>query len=297
MHCKSLFIIAVTIAVMACGCTSATAPEADSTAATRTVTDDYSRTVQVPTHPRRIVSTSPAVTEILFAIGADSLLVGRTDFCVYPLEAQRITSIGGISNLNVENILALSPDLVISGSMIPKKSAMQLDKMGIPAVHVIEKQRFDGLYDNIRTIGALAGHAAKADSLATALHRIMDSLRRDSVALPVSAYYVVGYGNTGNFTACGNTFIDDIITLAGGRNIAHDLQGWSYSLEALLDADPDYIVIRREDSASFCRTAPYSSLTAVRRGRVIAIESGIIDLQVPRNIDAVLLLRQRFSAH
>lgn len=109
-------------------------------------------------------------------------------------------------------------------------------------------------------------------------------------------YYVVGFGPTGNFTAGGNTFIDDIIRLAGGRNLAHDITGWSYSLESLIQNDPDYIVVRREDSAAFCHTQPYTQLTAVKEGRVIGIESGTMDLQVPRNIDAILYLRSRIKS-
>ena len=77
--------------------------------------------------------------------------------------------------------------------------------------------------------------------------------------------------------------------------MAEDITGWSISLETLMDADPDYIIIRREDSAAFCRMSPYNRLTAVKKGKVIAMESGMIDLQVPRNIDAILMLRRRIG--
>lgn len=258
-----------------------------------TFTDDYGRTVQVPGHPARIVSTSPAVTEILFALGAGDRLVGRTDFCTYPAQAAAVESIGGISNLNIEKVLSLSPDIVISGSMIPKKSTLQMEKMGVPTVCVIEQPRFDGLYDNIRKIGGLIGRPASADSLISCLQQEMDRLPAIDTDSRPSVYYVVGFGGAGNFTAGGSSFINDIISLGGGRNIAADIQGWNYSLEALLNADPDFIVIRREDSARFCRTRPYSQLGAVRQGRVIGIESGCIDIQVPRNISAIQTLRNR----
>ena len=81
--------------------------------ATVAFTDDYNRTVQVPKAPQRVVSTSPAVTEIIYALGGGDILVGRTDFCSYPPEALQIESIGGISNLNVEKIVSLNPDIVI----------------------------------------------------------------------------------------------------------------------------------------------------------------------------------------
>ena len=111
-----------------------------------------------------------------------------------------------------------------------------------------------------------------------------------------SCYYVVGFGSSGNFTAGGNTFINDIIRMAGGQNIAEKSEGWTFSIEALMDADPDFVLIRAEDSALFCQTAPYSRLTAVKKGRLIALEEGILDLQVPRNIELVRCLKSRFEA-
>ncbi len=259
-----------------------------------TVTDDYGRTVVVPAEPQRVVSLSPAVTEIIYALGAQDILVGRTDFCEYPPEAQDIPSIGGISNLNIEKILSLDPDLVISGSMVGKKVTDQMDQMGVPMVCVIEKPRFEALYDNIAAIGKLVGKEAAADSLNAVLKDRASQLPTNHYPLP-TVYYVVGFGAGGNFTAGGNTFINDIIRMAGGRNIAEDIDGWSYSLEALVKEDPDYIIVRREDSAAFCSMKPYYNLSAVKKGHVIGIVSGTLDLQVPRNIDAILYLRNRMN--
>ncbi len=267
---------------------------ADKQSGNDTVTDDYGRTVVVPAGPQRVVSLSPAVTEIIYALGAQDILVGRTDFCEYPPEAQAIPSIGGISNLNIEKILSLDPDLVISGSMVGKKVTDQMDQMGVPMVCVIEKPRFEALYDNIAAIGKLVGREHEADSLNTLLKDRASQLPTTHYPLP-TVYYVVGFGAGGNFTAGGNTFINDIIRMAGGRNIAEDIDGWSYSLEALVKEDPDYIIVRREDSAAFCGMKPYYNLGAVKEGQVIGIESGTLDLQVPRNIDAILYLRERMN--
>ncbi len=269
-------------------------------AITDTVTDDYGRTVVVPAQPQRVVSLSPAVTEIMFALGADDILVGRTDFCEYPDEASQIPSIGGISNLNIEKILSLKPDLVISGSMVGKKVTDQMDAMGTPMVCVIEKPNFEALYDNIKAIGRLVGKEHEADIIVDSLKWKVERLLADTTLSTLnsqlsSCYYVVGFGPSGNFTAGGNTFINDIIRMAGGRNIAEGIEGWSYSLEALMKEDPDYIIVRREDSAAFVDMKPYNRLSAVKNGHVIGIVSGTLDLQVPRNIDAVLYLRQRMS--
>ncbi len=261
---------------------------------TDTVVDDYGRTVVIPAQPQRVVSLSPAVTEIMYALGAGDRLVGRTDFCVYPDEASEIPSIGGISNLNIESILALNPDIVISGSMVSKKATDQMDQMGTPMVCVIEKPKFEALYDNILAIGKLVGKEHEADSLNALLRDRVSQLPTTDSPLP-TVYYVVGFGAGGNFTAGGNTFINDIIRMAGGRNIAEGIEGWSYSLEALMKENPDYIIVRREDSAAFCDMKPYNRLSAVRQGRVIGIVSGTLDLQVPRNIDAILYLRKRMN--
>lgn len=290
----NILLIGLVLLFTACG-----APQRQASA-TDTVTDDYGRTVVVPAHPQKVVSLSPAVTEIMFALGAQDILVGRTDFCTYPPQAAAIPSIGGISNLNIEKILSLNPDLVISGSMVGKKVTDQMDAMGTPMVCVIEKPRFDALYDNIAAIGRLVGKEHEADSLVNILKQKAASLLSDTaLSSPNSqrstCYYVVGFGAGGNFTAGGNTFINDIIRMAGGRNIAEEVDGWSYSLEALLKKDPDFIILRREDSASFCSMKPYNRLSAVRNGHVIGIESGTFDLQVPRNIDAVLFLRHRMN--
>ncbi len=281
---------------------------------TDTVVDDYGRTVAVPAQPQRVVSLSPAVTEILFALGAQDLLVGRTDFCVYPDAAAEIPSIGGISNLNIESILALKPDLVISGSMVGKKVTDQMDAMGTPMVCVIEKPKFEALFDNITAIGKLVGKEHEADSTVESLKWKVESLQTDTTpscsgrtrgyaptcsgrtrGYAPTCYYVVGFGEGGNFTAGGNTFINDIIRMAGGRNIAEGIEGWSYSLEALMKEDPDFIIVRREDSAAFCEMKPYNRLSAVKNGHVIGIVSGTLDLQVPRNIDAIVYLRERMN--
>ncbi|MBQ7279662.1 MAG: ABC transporter substrate-binding protein [Bacteroidales bacterium] len=286
--------IAISVLLLTIACTSTPTDNAQNC---DTIIDDYGDTVVVPHSPRRIVSTSPAVTEILFALHADTLMVGRTDFCTYPPEASEIESIGGISNLNVEKIVSLHPDLVISGSMVPQKNIRQLATLGIPVVCVIEKQNFNGLFANIEQIGKLTNHVHEADSLTAYIHQQLQHLQTaiDTSSLRPSVYYVVGFGSTGNFTAGGKSFINDIITMAGGTNMASNLDGWAYSLEALMEGDPDFIVVRREDSASFCNTHPYNRLSAVKNHRVIGINSALIDLQTPRNINAVIFLRKKIE--
>ena len=258
-----------------------------------TYTDDYGAEVSVPVNPKRVVSVSPAVTEIIFALGADSVLVGRTDFCQFPAEALEIESIGGISNLNVEKVISLHPDLVISGSMVPQKAVEQINKAGVPLVCVIEKPSFEGLFGNIAAIGKLVGSPETAERLNDSLRGEVENIHLDTNTMVPTVYYVVGFGKGGNFTAGGNTFINDILKRAGCRNIAENIEGWEYSLESLLMADPDYILIRKEDAETFCHTDPYTKLSAVRNNKIIPLESAYLDLQVPRNIEGMLLIHKK----
>ena len=293
---SALLVCLVLIATA--GCKQSSTPTANENK-TYTYTDDYGSVVEVPEHPKRIVSLSPAVTEIMFALGADSLLVGRTDFCVYPPEASRIESIGGISNLNIEKVLSCNPDLIISGSMVPKKVVKQFEDMGVPLVCVIEKQKFDGLFENIIKIGELAGCRKATDHLKEKLVTELADAHpacQDNVGDRATCYYVVGFGSGGNFTAGGNTFINEIIQMAGGRNIAEESEGWTFSVEALMNADPDFILIRAEDSAKFCQTEPYTRLSAVKKGNIITMRDGMLDLQVPRNIEAISIIKNRIQS-
>ncbi len=295
MNTNRLSLLIITILIVATGCNRSTL---NSNKETYKYTDDYGTTVNVPAYPQRIVSLSPAVTEIMFAIGADSMLVGRTDFCTYPPQAAQIENIGGISNLNIEKVLSRKPDLIISGSMVPQKVVKQFEDMCVPLVCVIEKTEFNGLFNNIKAIGNLVGHSDEAIALNQKLLNELNELKLDgdcNLENRPTVYYVVGFGSGGNFTAGGNTFINDIISMAGGSNIAAESKGWTFSVEALMDADPDYILIRAEDSARFCHTTPYSNLTAVKKGHLIALENGILDLQVPRNIELLRRLHSRFS--
>ena len=286
-----LGIVATTIIII--GCQNNTSTGNNDTDNCYTYTDDYNRTVKVPYNPKRIVSISPAITEIIYALGAEDKLVGRTDFCNYPPQVDSVESIGGINNFSIEKLLALEPDLVLIGSMVNENTVNLITNAGITLVTVREKEHFEALFDNIEKTGILCGHHDEAlhlnDSLRKKVQKVTSNIDTINYNKP-TVYYVVGYGKGGNFTAGGNTFINDIFKLCGLRNIAENITGWNYSVEALLEADPDYIIIRKEDMANFITTKPYTYLSAVKQKRVIPIESAYIDLQVPRNVDGLLYI-------
>lgn len=250
-------------------------------------TDSYNRSVSIEQEPQRIVSLSPAITEITFLLGAGDKLVGISDFCNYPEATQSIPSVGQLLHINIESILQVSPDLILISSIISKDDVAQLTKTGIPVFALKAETHLEEIYSTIETMGKLLN---REDSAAAYIEHYRAELSNIQLRAPKqrpNIYYAVGYGATGDYTAPGNSYIHDIITMAGGHNCGEELTQWSISKEALFAHNPDYIFIRKEDLSDFCRTEPYTQLDAVKNNRVFPIESGWIDILGPRNLQAI----------
>jgi iron complex transport system substrate-binding protein len=248
------------------------------------ITDSYHRTITLAKRPERIISASPAITEIIFALGQGNKLVGRTDFCKYPPESQKIPPIGGLIDPSVETIVSLNPDLMIASTHFRKEVVEQLEQLKINIVILKSQESFDGAYEMINRLASLFEVTSKGDSIVHSMkqrvNRIKDATKQ--ISQRPSVYVVIGYGKTGDFTAGGDTFINDLIEMAGGTNIAHDIKGWSYSLEKLIEEDPDIIIIRPGDKKNFCGIKSYQNLKAVQNGKVFEINNDLFELTGPR---------------
>ncbi|MCK9338898.1 MAG: ABC transporter substrate-binding protein [Bacteroidales bacterium] len=249
--------------------------------------DSYQRKVTLAKEPQRIVSFSPAITEIIFLLNANQKLVGISDFCNYPPETAKITKVGKLLNINVENLLSLHPDLILIGSVISKEDVAKIEQANIPVFSVKQESKIENLCQTIETVGILVNRQNEADSLIDIYRQKIATFKAQKQNSGKKVYYVVGFGQTGDFTAPGNSYIHDIISLAGGDNIGKTLSTWNISREQLLQENPDYIFIREKDKAAFCKTYPYTELDAVKNKRVYAINSGWIDILSPRNFDAI----------
>jgi len=238
--------------------------------------------------PKRIVSISPATSSILFDLESGELLIGRTDFCSYPPEIEKIPSIGGINNANLEMILSLKPDLVITSSIFTKKMFETVESANIPIISFKETNTIEGMYDIIEVLGKILNKEKRAKQIIDESKLKIEEIRiKKNKNKTPKVYYVIGYGPNGDFSAGRNTFIHEIITIAGGDNIAKNTLNWTYSREDIFSLQPDFIFIRKEDSAGFVNTHPYTNLDAVRENKVFGIESELMDLQTPRSIKAI----------
>jgi iron complex transport system substrate-binding protein len=258
------------------------------------VTDDLGRTVTLPAPARRIVSLAPSLTESLFAIGAGSLVVGRTTFCDYPAEARRVAEVGGMTNPSIERVVALTPDLVVvsmEGNL--REDARRLSDLGIP-VYVSNPRTLSGIYHSLEHLALLTGRRTEGSHLVDSLRsreRLLEGRMptvHPSVLLFVSLRPLMAAG--------ANTLLDDLLRRAGGRNLAGALRGHypTISREAVLVHDPEVIVCTSEIMAGpdvlLTLFPEWSRLQAVRNGKVVPIDANVISRPGPRALQGLALL-------
>jgi iron complex transport system substrate-binding protein len=258
------------------------------------LTDDLGRTVTLPGPARRIVSLAPSLTESLFAIGAGAAVVGRTAFCDYPAEALKVAEVGGMTNPSIEQVVALSPDLVVvsmEGNL--REDVRRLNGLGIP-VYVSNPRTLGGIYHSLEHLARLSGRAAEGG-------RLVDSLRsrerllegkipalHPSVLLFVSLHPLMAAG--------ANTLLDDLLRRAGGTNVGATLRGHypAISREAVLARDPEVILCTSEIMSGpeelLTLFPEWAQLQAVRRGKVVSIDADVISRPGPRALQGLALL-------
>ena len=305
------FLIFASI-LAACGAPAASeatlpAPEINTTQATATpfpqttypltITDGLQRTITLDAPAQRIVSLAPSNTEILYAIGAGSQLVGRDPLSDFPAEAQSVADIGStFLQLNTELIISLEPDLVLAAEITPPEQVAQLEQLGVQVYWLANPKDFEGLYVNLITVGQLTGHDQEAVTSAESLRSRITAAQTaiaDVANKPVVFYEVDGLTDpNAPYTAGTGTFIDLVINAAGGVNAAAAVQGYKQlSIEELLVQNPDFILLG--DAAygatpeTVAQRAGWSQLAAVQTGQVLPFDDNLMSRPGPRLIDAV----------
>lgn len=199
----------------------------------------------------RIVSLGPSATEILFAIGADKKLVACTDFCDYPAEAKTKASVGGFAanNISLESIISYEPDLVYLFSGMHDSLIKPLQDMGIN-VYVSKAASVDDVKKEIIEIGTITGHSAEAEDVVKEMNILLVEARNKSAEAKKNGSSPLIYWQVWDdplMTAGKNSFINDIITLAGGINIFGE-ENSDYPIisdEAVIAAKPQFIFITK----------------------------------------------------
>ena len=253
------------------------------------VRDDSGAEVRLKEPARRIVSLAPAITETLFAAGAGGRVVGTVEYSDYPPAAQRITRIGSYTNLDLEMILALKPDLVIgwqTGNAAEHLDAVR--RMGI-ALFLSEPDRIGDVADDLEKFGELAGTPDVARPAAAAYRaRLAELAQRYSGRPRVRTFYQIW--SEPLMTVGGRQIIASAIRLCGGENIFGELASMApaVSVEAVLSADPEVIVSSGMDQARpewLDHWRRWPQLTAAARENLFFIPPDLIQRHTPRLLD------------
>jgi iron complex transport system substrate-binding protein len=258
----------------------------------RQLVDDLGRDVRIAERPERIVSLSPNLTEILYALGAGDRVAANTSYCDYPPEAREKPHVGDTQRPDLERIVALEPDLVL----VPTASQLQslverLDGLGLPT-YVAESRDLDGVFRSIERIGDAIGDREAGRDLAARLRARTEAVSSRVGALPAPRVFVV-VGDEPLFTAGRGTFVDDLVRRAGGASISGDeATEWpQYSAETVIARAPEVIVVplASHGVSEGGESLPVAlrETPAARDGRIVRIDGDLLMRPGPRLVDGL----------
>jgi iron complex transport system substrate-binding protein len=251
------------------------------------IVDDAGDTVVAPVPARRIVSLIPATTELLFAIGAGSSLVGRTNWCDYPPAASAVPNLGEGINPNLEAILASRPDLVILyNSAQNAPAANRLRKIGIASLRI----NTDALSDVSRVahlLGRLTRHLRQADSLSAVFDTALASATQPPPSHRPKVLLLVW--EQPPMTIGRGSFLDELVERAGGENLFPDVtaSAGTVSIEAVAVRDPDLILTTSAGPSAFARRPEWQVVRAVRERRFLPVSGSEFERPSPRAPTAI----------
>ena len=283
---KIVWALLCTGLAVATGCTTQPRPVA--------ITDDLEREVRLENVPQRIVSLAPSNTEILFALGLGDKVIAVTDMCDYPEEAKTKPKLSGFEP-SIEFIVGLNPDLVLAIGEYPELIS-KLEAVGL-AVVALRPRGIGGIIANIELIGRVTGTEKEARVLAANLTQRVEAItsHTEAISSRPRVFYVVSVDPDPScpWTAGPGSFIDELITLAGGQNIAHEvLAPWvQLSVEHILSADPEVIIVANGKHGlsieDVSRIPGWNSMTAAKRGAIYEVDSDLGTRPGPRIVQGL----------
>jgi len=242
--------------------------------------------VIIKEEPRRIVSIVPSVTEMLYAVGLGDRLVGVTAWCTYPEEAKKVDKVGDV-NINIEAVLAKKPDLVVADTSMSGTTISKIRELGVKVL-AIKADDIAGMLDALKLLGMAGGKEAQADALVASLSFRIEKVKAAIAKSKSRPSVFVEIWNEPLMTAGRGTYVDELIRLAGGRNIAEGVTGWPvFSQETVIKENPYLIILTNYNKAEVLTRKAWSDLAAVRSGRVIEANPDLLVRSGPRLVDGL----------
>jgi ABC-type Fe3+-hydroxamate transport system substrate-binding protein len=260
-----------------------------------TIVDDAGDTVAVAAPARRVVSLIPATTELLFAIGAGSAVIGRTEWCDYPPAAASVPNLGDGIAPNVEAVLASRPDLVLLYNSAQNAAiAGRLHTLGIPALR-LNTDRLADVGRIGRLLGRVTGHVESADSVAA----VFDTALAHATVAPAGPRpkVLLLVWEQPPMTIGRGSFLSELVERAGGENLFADVASSSgvVSIEAVAARNPDLIFTTVEGPSAFASRPEWQVVAAVREHRFLRVNGSEFNRPSPRSPQAIRELSSRLA--
>jgi iron complex transport system substrate-binding protein len=268
-----------------------------------TVVDDVGRNVTITSYPpERIVSLAPSCTEILFALGLGNKVVGVDEYSDYPPEvvervkAGNLTVVGSFAEISLETVVGLHPDLILATGGVQRTIVENLEGLGQTVV-VLYPKRLSGVLADISLVGKVTGQVDEAEAVVADMQKKAQEIADKTKNAPRPRVYVECFFNGGYWSFGSDSYVDELISMAGGINVFAGFPGGhlSTSTEEVVKANPEIIIISKGAMAISCGLTPetiktrpgWSQISAVQNNQIYEVEESIMVRGGPRLINAL----------
>ena len=268
---RSLAVLGMTILVVACG------GDRRSAGGPNLIIDDFDDTLRVGTPATRIISLNPTTTEILFAIGAGSKLVGRTKWDSWPDSAKLVPDVGDALRPNVEAVLAKKPDLVLLyASNDNRTAAKQLKASGVKVLAM----KVDSIAEFERStivLGALVGEEQRAKNVVDSVRGTLERVRQAMASQPRTTVFFHTWEKP-IITIGGHSFLNELVEIAGGRNVYRDVKAVSpiVTMEDVVARNPDAMLVGPTTANNMLTSKAWQVVPAVKAKKVFAYDTMVV---------------------
>ncbi len=249
---------------------------------------------------QRVVSLAPSVTEILFGLGAGDRLIARTRYCNQPVAARSLRSLGGMTDPNIEAILGLKPDLVLTSASTPVEVIQQMRRVQL-TVESLGEGGLQGIRDNIDRVGTLIGSPRAAQELNHSIQQRIDAIGKRLEEHPeaTAPRTIIFYGAKTHFCAGPGSFSGEVLVRAGGINVAEQTkEAWPrMSREHIFSWNPQVVILSlshhggdveaaKQVVSEWRRDPLWSRVDAIKNNRVYLVTNSLLTIPGPRVAEA-----------
>ena len=295
---KTLAILLAALVLLAFGCSKKTNEEPAPADTSFTITDMAGREIKFEKPVEKAVALTASDCEIIYAIGAESVLVGRGEYCDYPPEVMEIPSVQSGYDTNIEQIIALEPEVLFMATMAQtEEQVAQLEKAGIKVV-VSDAQDIAGTYTAISMIGQVLGKQEEASQIIDGMKTVFEEFQANKLEGGKTIYFEVSPLQWGLWTAGTGTFMNEVAEMMGLRNCFDDVAGWAaISEEQVLERNPDFIVTINQyygegptPEEEIMGRPGWENVTAVKNGDILNLVNDELSRPAPRLTEGAQML-------